>query len=79
MDTIKTYNKRKKEEGEEEMAMEVGFLGLGIMGKAMATNLLRKGFKLTVWNRTLSKVKQQLLYSLLITQIAIYEFCFFAV
>ena len=84
MDTIKTYDKRKKEEEEEEeeeeMAMEVGFLGLGIMGKAMATNLLRKGFKLTVWNRTLSKVKQQqLLYSLLITQIAIYEFCFFAV
>lgn len=35
--------------------MEVGFLGLGIMGKAMATNLLRSGFKVTVWNRTLSK------------------------
>lgn len=35
--------------------MEVGFLGLGIMGKAMAINLLRHGFKLTVWNRTLSK------------------------
>ncbi len=35
--------------------MEVGFLGLGIMGKAMATNLIRNGFKLTVWNRTLSK------------------------
>ncbi|KAG2693933.1 hypothetical protein I3760_08G118200 [Carya illinoinensis] len=34
---------------------EVGFLGLGIMGKAMATNLLRNGFKVTVWNRTLSK------------------------
>ncbi|KAG0499859.1 hypothetical protein HPP92_004550 [Vanilla planifolia] len=36
--------------------MEVGFLGLGIMGKAMALNLLRSGFKVTVWNRTLSKV-----------------------
>ncbi|CAM8971203.1 unnamed protein product [Rhodiola kirilowii] len=35
--------------------MEVGFLGLGIMGKAMATNLLKHGFKVTVWNRTLSK------------------------
>lgn len=35
--------------------MEVGFLGLGIMGKAMAMNLLRSGFKVTVWNRTLSK------------------------
>ncbi|KAE9615377.1 hypothetical protein Lal_00048424 [Lupinus albus] len=35
--------------------MEVGFLGLGIMGKAMSINLLRHGFKVTVWNRTLSK------------------------
>jgi 3-hydroxyisobutyrate dehydrogenase-like beta-hydroxyacid dehydrogenase len=36
--------------------MEVGFLGLGIMGKAMAANLLRHGFRVTVWNRTLAKV-----------------------
>lgn len=36
--------------------MEVGFLGLGIMGKAMATNLLRHGYRVTVWNRTLAKV-----------------------
>lgn len=36
--------------------MEVGFLGLGIMGKAISMNLLRNGFKVTVWNRTLSKV-----------------------
>ncbi|KAH9745550.1 glyoxylate/succinic semialdehyde reductase 1 [Citrus sinensis] len=35
--------------------MEVGFLGLGIMGKAISMNLLRNGFKVTVWNRTLSK------------------------
>ncbi|KAF9606090.1 hypothetical protein IFM89_023113 [Coptis chinensis] len=40
--------------------MEVGFLGLGIMGKAMALNLLRHGFKLTVWNRTLSKCDELL-------------------
>ncbi|XP_021842845.2 glyoxylate/succinic semialdehyde reductase 1 [Spinacia oleracea] len=38
--------------------MEVGFLGLGIMGKAMAMNLLRNGFKVTVWNRTLSKCNE---------------------
>ncbi|OVA06283.1 6-phosphogluconate dehydrogenase [Macleaya cordata] len=38
--------------------MEVGFLGLGIMGKAMALNLLRHGFKVTVWNRTLSKCEE---------------------
>lgn len=36
---------------------EIGFLGLGIMGKAMSMNLLRHGFKVTVWNRTLSRVK----------------------
>ncbi|GAB4841589.1 Putative oxidoreductase glyr1 [Ancistrocladus abbreviatus] len=35
--------------------MEIGFLGLGIMGKPMAMNLLRSDFKVTVWNRTLSK------------------------
>ncbi|KAF3778294.1 Glyoxylate/succinic semialdehyde reductase 1 [Nymphaea thermarum] len=35
--------------------MEIGFLGLGIMGKAMALNLLRHGFRVTVWNRTLSR------------------------
>ncbi|GAV68410.1 NAD_binding_2 domain-containing protein [Cephalotus follicularis] len=35
--------------------MEVGFLGLGIMGKGMSMNLLKHGFKVTVWNRTLSK------------------------
>ncbi|CAH9117994.1 unnamed protein product [Cuscuta epithymum] len=34
---------------------EIGFLGMGIMGKAMATNLLHHGFKVTVWNRTLSR------------------------
>lgn len=37
--------------------MDVGFLGLGIMGIAMARNLLKKGFKVTVWNRSLAKVR----------------------
>lgn len=35
--------------------MEVGFLGLGIRGKTISLNLLHNGFKVTVWNRTLSK------------------------
>lgn len=35
--------------------MRIGFVGLGIMGKPMALNLLRAGFKLTVYNRTPSK------------------------
>jgi 2-hydroxy-3-oxopropionate reductase len=32
-----------------------GFLGLGIMGSAMAKNLLKAGFKVTVWNRSPQK------------------------
>jgi 3-hydroxyisobutyrate dehydrogenase len=30
----------------------VGFIGLGIMGRPMARNLMRAGFPLTVWNRS---------------------------
>ena len=33
----------------------VGFIGLGIMGKPMARNLLKAGFPLVVWNRTRNK------------------------
>lgn len=32
--------------------MKLGFAGLGIMGSAMAANLLKAGFSVTVWNRT---------------------------
>ena len=34
------------------MAETVGFIGLGLMGKPMATNLLRRGFKLVVHSRS---------------------------
>jgi 3-hydroxyisobutyrate dehydrogenase len=34
------------------MATRVGFCGMGTMGAAMAANLARAGFPLTVWNRT---------------------------
>jgi len=33
----------------------IGFLGLGIMGRAMAKNLLTAGFKIVVWNRSKDK------------------------
>src|ERR1019366_4762897 len=36
----------------EAPTQKVGFLGLGTMGSAMAANLARAGFPLTVWNRT---------------------------
>jgi 3-hydroxyisobutyrate dehydrogenase len=39
------------------MAERVGFIGLGIMGRGMAANLLRAGFPLTVWNRTPERVE----------------------
>jgi 3-hydroxyisobutyrate dehydrogenase-like beta-hydroxyacid dehydrogenase len=35
--------------------MRVAFLGLGIMGRAMATNLVKAGHEVTVWNRTSGK------------------------
>lgn len=35
--------------------MRVAFLGLGIMGRAMATNLAKAGHEVTVWNRTPGK------------------------
>jgi 3-hydroxyisobutyrate dehydrogenase-like beta-hydroxyacid dehydrogenase len=35
--------------------MKIGFIGLGIMGSRMATNLLKKGFELVVFNRTRQK------------------------
>lgn len=35
--------------------MKIGFIGLGIMGKRMAANLLKGGHKITVYNRTSSK------------------------
>lgn len=33
----------------------VGYVGMGIMGSAMAANLIKAGFQVTVWNRTASK------------------------
>ncbi len=35
--------------------MRVAFLGLGIMGRGMATNLVKAGHEVTVWNRTPGK------------------------
>lgn len=40
------------------MAERIGFIGLGIMGRGMAHNLLKAGFPLRVWNRTASRMQQ---------------------
>ncbi len=33
----------------------LGYIGMGIMGRPMALNLLKAGYKVTVWNRTKAK------------------------
>src|SRR5258708_14510382 len=35
--------------------MRIGFLGLGIMGRPMAQNLVKAGHELKVWNRSPGK------------------------
>lgn len=40
------------------MTERVGFIGLGIMGRGMAHNLLKAGFELRVWNRTKSRIDE---------------------
>lgn len=35
----------------------VGYIGLGLMGKPMARNILKAGFRLTVWNRTRARTE----------------------
>jgi len=37
---------------------KVGFIGLGLMGRPMAANLLKAGHSVTVWNRTASRAEE---------------------
>jgi 3-hydroxyisobutyrate dehydrogenase-like beta-hydroxyacid dehydrogenase len=39
------------------MKPTVGFIGLGLMGKPMARNLLKAGFPVVVWNRTAARAE----------------------
>lgn len=39
------------------MSMRIGYVGLGIMGAAMASNLLKAGYHLKVWNRSRDKME----------------------
>jgi 3-hydroxyisobutyrate dehydrogenase-like beta-hydroxyacid dehydrogenase len=40
------------------VGMEVSFIGLGAMGRAMAANLLKAGHRVRVWNRSRSAVEE---------------------
>lgn len=37
---------------------KIGFIGLGLMGRPMALNLLKAGYTLTVWNRTSARAQE---------------------
>jgi len=39
------------------MIKKIAYLGLGTMGSGMASNLLKAGYQLTVWNRSAEKCK----------------------
>src|ERR1700756_4990745 len=41
----------------ENPSMRVAFLGLGIMGRPMAANLVKAGHEVAVWNRTPKQVE----------------------
>lgn len=40
------------------MTERIGFIGLGIMGRGMVTNLLKAGFDLCVWNRSPGRIEE---------------------
>lgn len=40
------------------MTDRIGFVGLGIMGRGMAHNVLKAGLPLTVWNRTAARMEE---------------------
>lgn len=39
------------------MKEQIGFVGIGIMGRGMVKNLLAAGFKVCIWNRTTERMK----------------------
>ncbi|MBQ7268060.1 MAG: NAD(P)-binding domain-containing protein, partial [Synergistaceae bacterium] len=43
--------------------MKIGFIGLGIMGKPMAKNLIKAGHELTVYNRDKASIGEVVEFS----------------
>ena len=40
------------------MALRIGYIGLGIMGKSMARNIMKAGYPVVVHNRSRESVNQ---------------------
>lgn len=61
--TGRTWPQRYEDDGRGVQTMaetrieKVAFIGLGIMGRAMAANLLKAGFSVKVWNRTAARMQ----------------------
>jgi len=53
---LRLYKERKAERNKGAIRMRIAFLGLGIMGRPMAQNLVKAGHELKVWNRSPGKV-----------------------
>jgi 3-hydroxyisobutyrate dehydrogenase-like beta-hydroxyacid dehydrogenase len=54
---IVTIDRRLSLQGAQVTCPILAFLGIGLMGKPMATRLLQAGFTLRVWNRTPAKAE----------------------
>src|SRR5205807_434003 len=52
------YGSRRPEVADMAAIERIAFLGLGIMGRPMAANLVRAGFQVTVWNRTRERAEE---------------------
>jgi 3-hydroxyisobutyrate dehydrogenase-like beta-hydroxyacid dehydrogenase len=55
-DDMSKQSTRDRSTGDQQPA-SVGFIGLGRMGTGMATNLLKAGYRVTVYNRTPAKAE----------------------
>ncbi len=49
--------RRRAGRSKEDKSMDLGFIGLGQMGSAIALNLVKAGHRLVVWNRSAEKVE----------------------
>ncbi len=57
--------------GAVEVKPLIGFLGIGLMGRPMAINLLKAGFPLIAWNRTTAKAAELTLYGAQLAQLPV--------
>jgi 3-hydroxyisobutyrate dehydrogenase-like beta-hydroxyacid dehydrogenase len=53
-----TLGEFKERRTGETLMRAIGFIGLGIMGQPMVQNLMKAGFQVVVWNRTISKSEE---------------------